>query len=108
MMKNMADTRNVLKKSQTQIVKKVTWQKVFTNRQQFSMIYTLISHRNGVKMFENQEEPLASGEWFHRQQSIPQGWPSLCTGYTVKFCTQQQSFSANSIRKLEETSILLC
>lgn len=104
---NMPDTRNI-KKSQTQIVKKMTWQKVFTNRQQFSMIYTLISHRNGVKMFENQEKPLASGEWFLRQQSIPQGWPSLCTGYTVKFCTQQQSFSANSIRKLEETSILLC
>ena len=59
------------KKSQTKIVKKVTWQKVFTNRQQFSMIYTLISHRNGVKMFENQEEPLAVGECFHQQKSIP-------------------------------------
>ena len=81
---------------------------MFTNRQQFSMIYTLISHRNGVKMFENQEEPLAAGECFHQQKSIPQGCPSLCTGYTVKFYTQQQSFSANSIRKLEETSILLC
>lgn len=108
MMKNMADTRNVKKKSQTQIVKKVTWQKVFTNRQQLSMVYTLISHKNGVKMFENQEEPWASGEWFHQQKSIPQGWPSLFTGYTVKFCTQQQSFSANSIRKLGETSLLLC
>ena len=46
---------------------------MFTNRQQLSMVYTLISHRNGVKMFENQEERLAAGEWFDQQKSIPQG-----------------------------------
>ena len=33
-----------------------------TNRQQFSMVCTLIDHRNDVKMFRTQR---AAGEWFH-------------------------------------------
>ena len=35
------------------------------NRQQFSMVYTLIDHRNEVNMFKTQVEPQAAGEWFH-------------------------------------------
>ena len=33
-----------------------------TNRQQFSMVYTLIDHTNDVKMFKTQVEPRAAGE----------------------------------------------
>ena len=29
------------------------------------MVYTLIDHRNDVKMFKTQVEPRAAGEWFH-------------------------------------------
>ena len=37
-----------------------------THRQQFSMVYTLIDHRNDVKMFKTLKvEPRAAGEWFH-------------------------------------------
>ena len=39
--------------------------KKLTNCQQFFMVCTLIDHRNDVKMFNNQEEPRAAGEWFH-------------------------------------------
>ena len=40
-------------------------QKLKSNGQQFSMVYTLIDHRNDVKMFKTQVEPRAAGEWFH-------------------------------------------
>ena len=36
-----------------------------TNRQQFSMVFTLIDHRNDVNMFKTQVEPRAAGELFH-------------------------------------------
>ena len=37
-----------------------------TNRPQFSMVYTVIDHRNDViKCSETQVEPRAAGEWFH-------------------------------------------
>ena len=35
-----------------------------TNRQQFSMVCTLIDHRNDVKMFKTQVQPRAEGELF--------------------------------------------
>ena len=41
-----------------------TQQKLKSNGQQFSMVCTLIDHRN-VKMFKTQVEPRAAGEWFH-------------------------------------------
>ena len=40
-------------------------QKLKSNGQQFSMVCTLIDHRNDVKMFKTQVEPRAAGEWFH-------------------------------------------
>lgn len=36
-----------------------------TNRQQFSMVCTLIKHRKAVKMCKTQVEPWAVSEWFH-------------------------------------------
>ena len=36
-----------------------------TNQQRFSMAYTLLDHRNKIKMFKAQVEPRAAGEWFH-------------------------------------------
>ena len=36
-----------------------------THRQQFSIVCTLIDHRNDVKMFKTHVEPRAAGEWFH-------------------------------------------
>ena len=36
-----------------------------TNQQRFSMVYTLLDHRNKIKMFKAQVEPRAAGEWFH-------------------------------------------
>ena len=36
-----------------------------TNQQQFSMVCTLIDHRNDVKMFKTHVEPGAEGKWFH-------------------------------------------
>ena len=37
-----------------------------TNRPQFSVVYTVIDHRNDViKCSKTQVEPRASGEWFH-------------------------------------------
>ena len=36
-----------------------------THRQQFSIVCTLIDHRNDVKMFTTHVEPRAAGEWFH-------------------------------------------
>ena len=39
----------------------------FTNWQQFSLVYTLIDHRNDIKMFQTQVKPRATGKWFHRK-----------------------------------------
>ena len=36
-----------------------------TNQKQFSMVCTLINHRNDVNMFKPQVEPWAMGEWFY-------------------------------------------
>ena len=36
-----------------------------TNRQQFSVVCTLIDNRNDVKMVKTLEEPRTAGEWFH-------------------------------------------
>ena len=41
-----------------------------TNRQQISMVYTLIDHKNDVKMFKTQVKPRGAGEWFHCQVLI--------------------------------------
>ena len=41
-----------------------------TNRQQISIVYTLIDHKNDVKMFKTQVEPRGAGEWFHWQVLI--------------------------------------
>ena len=39
--------------------------KELTSQQRFSMVYTLLHHRNKIKMFKTQVEPRAAGEWFH-------------------------------------------
>ena len=38
---------------------------VTSDRQQFSIVSNLINHRNDIKMFKTQVEPLAAGEWFN-------------------------------------------
>ena len=53
----------------TQIVStRVTWRALsfsLKNRQQFSVVCTLINHRNDFKIFKTQVEPQTAGEYFH-------------------------------------------
>ena len=52
-----------------------------TNQQQFSMVCTLINHRNDVNMFKPQVEPWALGEWFYcKVLNILSSWqPFYCS-----------------------------
>ena len=39
-------------------------EKQIANRQQFSLVCTLIDHTNDLKTFKTKVEPRAAGEWF--------------------------------------------